>query len=66
MLTTLSSLSEAQIEAIRQLEQEMGKTILSFSGYELPPDELTPEELARIRELERQTGTMLVAVREGE
>lgn len=64
MLSTLSALTQSQIEEIRKLEQELGKTILSFSGCDASAEDLTPEELRRIRELEAQIGTMLVAVKD--
>ncbi|TCD48171.1 hypothetical protein [Chlorobium sp. N1] len=65
MLSTLSALTQSQIEEIRSLERELGKTILSFSGCDASAEDLTPAELERIRELEAQIGTMLVAVRSG-
>ncbi|ABB24944.1 hypothetical protein [Pelodictyon luteolum] len=63
MLPTLSALTQSQIEEIRSLERELGKTILSFSGCEASFEELSPGELERIRELEDRIGTMLVAVK---
>ncbi|KZK74887.1 MAG: hypothetical protein A3K90_10105 [Pelodictyon luteolum] len=63
MLPTLSALTQSQIEEVRSLERELGKTILSFSGCDVSPEVLTPGELEKIRELEDRIGTMLVAVK---
>ncbi len=64
MLSSLSQLTEQQIADIRSLEQKLGKTLLSFSTYEVVPDDLSPDELALLRGLEEKLGTMLIAVRE--
>ncbi|NTV02295.1 MAG: hypothetical protein HGB04_05850 [Chlorobiaceae bacterium] len=63
MLSSLSKLTPDQVEEIRSLEQKLGKTLLSFSGYDVAPDDLSPEELAMLKALEEKLGTMLVAVR---
>ncbi|NTU67820.1 MAG: hypothetical protein HGB02_02950 [Chlorobiaceae bacterium] len=62
MLSTLSKLTPEQVDEIRSLEQKLGKTLLSFSGYDVVPDDLSPEELALLKALEEKLGTMLVAV----
>jgi len=64
MLTSLSKLTSEQLAEIRALEEKLGTTLLSFSGYDIVSDELSEEELAMLRELEKKLGTMLVAVRE--
>jgi hypothetical protein len=62
MLSSLSKLTPQQLEEIRVLERELGKTLLSFSSYEVVTAELAESELSRVRELEEKLGTMLVAV----
>lgn len=63
MLSSLSKLTPEQIEEIRTLEQKLGKTLLSFSGYDVV-DSLSPDDLALLKALEEKLGTMLIAVRE--
>lgn len=64
MLTSLSKLTPEQLEEIRSLEQKLGKTLLSFSNYDVISEELGQEDLESLRALEEKLGTMLVAVRE--
>ena len=64
MLSSLSKLTPQQFEEIRSLEQKLGKTLLSFSTYDVVSDDLSPEELAMLKAIEEKLGTMLVAVRE--
>ncbi|NTW83434.1 MAG: hypothetical protein HGB36_08725 [Chlorobiaceae bacterium] len=64
MLSSLSKLTPAQLEAVRALEKEIGKTLLSYSGYDVVADDLAAHELEKVRELEKTLGTALVAVRE--
>ncbi|MCE1273755.1 MAG: hypothetical protein HGB01_07910 [Chlorobiaceae bacterium] len=64
MLSSLSKLSPQQIEEIRSLEQKLGKTLLSFSSYDVVSENLSPEELQMLKALEEKLGTMLIAVQE--
>jgi len=64
MLSSLSKLSAEQLEEIRSLEQKLGKTLLSFSEYDVVSDDLSEGDLATLKNLEEKLGTMLVAVRE--
>jgi hypothetical protein len=63
MLSSLSKLTAVQIEEIRALEKELGKTLLSFSSYDVLSDDLTGEELRKVKALEERLGTMLIAVK---
>ncbi len=63
MLSSLSKLTPEQIAEIRSLEQKLGKTLLSFTGYDVV-DDLSAEDLTLLRALEEKLGTMLIAVRE--
>lgn len=64
MLSSLSKLTPEQLEEIRSLEQKLGKTLLSFSTYDVVSDDLSESDLATLKALEEKLGTMLVAVRE--
>ncbi len=64
MLSSLSKLSPEKLQEIKALEKEMGKTLLSYSNYDVVSENLTEEELRRVRELESRLGTALVAVKE--
>ncbi|NTW50374.1 MAG: hypothetical protein HGB19_11725 [Chlorobiales bacterium] len=63
MLSSLSKLAPEQIEEIKKLEKEIGKTLLSFSKYDVVSDDLTEDELRKLKALEQKMGTTLVAVR---
>lgn len=63
MLSSLSKLTPEQLEEIRSLEQKLGKTLLSFSTYDVVSDDLNPDDIAALQALEEKLGTMLVAVR---
>ncbi|MGC8774908.1 MAG: hypothetical protein ACP5R6_06580 [Chlorobaculum sp.] len=63
MLSSLSKLTPEQLEEIRSLEQKLGKTLLSFSAYDVVSDDLSEADLATLKALEEKLGTMLVAVR---
>jgi len=63
MLSSLSKLTPEQLEEIRSLEQKLGKTLLSFSTYDVVSDDLSESDLATLKALEEKLGTMLVAVR---
>ncbi|ACD91513.1 MAG: hypothetical protein HGA81_08940 [Chlorobium limicola] len=62
MLSSLSKLTAEDLAEIRKLEQDLGKTLLSFSGYDVIAGNLSDDELLRVRELEKKIGTALVAV----
>jgi hypothetical protein len=63
MLSSLSKLTPEQLEEIRSLEQKLGKTLLSFSSYDVVSDEMSEADLATLKALEEKLGTMLVAVK---
>ncbi len=64
MLSSLSKLTDEQLKEIRVLEKSIGKTLLSYSSYDVVAENLTEEELGKVHELEKMLGTVLVAVRE--
>ncbi|NTV67851.1 MAG: hypothetical protein HGB06_09275 [Chlorobaculum sp.] len=63
MLSSLSRLTPEQLEEIRSLEQKLGKTLLSFSSYDVVSDDMSEADLATLKALEEKLGTMLVAVK---
>ena len=50
------------LQAITDLEKEMGKTFVAFSSYELKPSALSAEEVGKIEEIEKKIGVSLVAL----
>ncbi|ANT65990.1 hypothetical protein [Prosthecochloris sp. CIB 2401] len=64
MLSSLSKLSPEELEEVRELERELGKTLLSYSSYDVVAEDLSEDELVRVRALEAKLGTALVVVRE--
>ena len=63
MLCSLSTkLEEKEIKAIKDLERELGKTLLAFSCYPVDAASINTEELAKIEKVETDLGISLVAV----
>ena len=62
MLCSLSTLGVPQLDAIHQLEKELGRPVLAFSCHAIEPAELSEAQLAKIQELEDRLGLSLVAV----
>ncbi len=64
MLCSLATkLDEKSLIAIRDLEQELDKTLLAFSCYPLNPAEITKDQLAKIQKVESNLGISLVAIK---
>jgi hypothetical protein len=63
MLSSLSTkLGEKDLNVIKALEKELGKTLLAFSSYPVDPAEVDKEQLAKIQNIESQLGVSLIAV----
>ena len=62
MLCNYSNLKSADIEAIKNLESKLAKTLLAVSCHEVKPAALKEDELSEIRNLESKIGVALVAV----
>ncbi len=63
MICSLSSnLKETDVEQIKQLESELGVTVLAFSCHDFKPTELDKVSLDKIQSLEKNLGISLVAV----
>jgi hypothetical protein len=63
MICSLASLKDENLETIRSYEKQTGKTLLAFSCSDVNAEELSGEELAKIKELEGRLGMVLVAVK---
>ncbi len=62
MLWGFSALKDEYIKAINELEEQLGVTLLAFSGINIKNAELTKEDLLKIKGLEEKLGLSLVAV----
>jgi len=62
MLCSYSKTESVDLKAIQGLEKDLGKTLLAFSCQDIKPAEVKDEELARINELEKKLGVVLVAI----
>ncbi len=62
MLSSLSSLDDAGLEKIKSLEEDLGKSLLSFSCHEVSPADLDDSDLEKVKSLESSLGVSLVAV----
>jgi hypothetical protein len=58
----IANLDEAEVERIRQMEEQLGTLILALEPH-YPPAELTSEQLDRLRALEQELGVVLIAYR---
>jgi hypothetical protein len=65
VLYSISNLRDNQLEEIKSLEKELGKSLLAFSCFNVEPSELEDVELSKIRDLETRLGLALVAVTQG-
>jgi hypothetical protein len=62
MLCSLSNLKDQDVQQIRQLESELGITVLAFSCHDAEPAPLNKETLEKIQSMEDRLGLSLVAV----
>lgn len=63
MLCSIANdINNETLQAIIDLEKELGKTLLAFKCHDLAPTLLTSEELSRVEEVEKKLGVSLVAV----
>ena len=60
---TLADLSDDSLDAIKQLEAELGTPLIAVSELSVAPAEIAPDALGKISELEKEVGAVLVAVR---
>lgn len=62
MVCTLSNLNEEQLREIQDLENELGRSLLAFSCFDLQPAHLDAGSVQRIQRLEKDLGVALMAV----
>lgn len=63
MLCSLSTkLTEKELSAIKDLERELGKTLLAFTCHKVDPAEINDEQLAKLQKVENELGISLIAV----
>lgn len=63
MLCSLANnMKEDSLQAINDLEKDLGKTLLAFRCHDLKHTLLSSEELAKVEEVEKKLGVSLVAV----
>ncbi len=56
MLFNVAALENDKLESIKQLEQEVGKTLIAFSSYDLDAAQLSEDALGKIKEAEGKLG----------
>lgn len=61
MFCSASQLDDGKLDAIRELEQELGKTIVAYSCTNPEPGDLSQAELMKIKALEDKLAVTLVA-----
>ena len=65
MLCSLSTkLDDKALQAITDLEKELGMPLLAFSCHDFQPAQVQSDQLTKIQALENQLGLSLVAVRD--
>ncbi len=63
MLCSISTnINESTLQAIKDLEKDLGKTLLAFTCHDVKPSILTGEELNKIKDIEKNLGISLIAV----
>ncbi len=58
----IAKLDEPTLDKIRVMEEELGAPILALEPY-LPAAALTPDQVARLQQLEKELGVILLAYR---
>ena len=63
MLCSISNLKDHDVDQVKQLEAELGVTLLAFSCHDTEAALLEKETLEKIQAAERKLGLSLVAVK---
>ncbi len=58
----IAQLNDAQLKALRELEERHGVRVLAFEDMPVEPEPVDEQALEDIRETEEKTGLTLVAV----
>lgn len=63
MLCSIATqINESTLQTIRNLEKELGATLLAFRCHNLKPTALSNDKLQKVQEIESKLGISLVAV----
>ena len=62
MLSRLSNLGEKDRQSVKDLEGELGVTVLAYSMHDFKPASLSEDQLLKIQALENELGVFLVVV----
>jgi hypothetical protein len=63
MLCSIAThMNESTLQTIKELEKDLGKTLLAFKCHDLRPSMLSAEQLRKLQEIENNLGISLVAV----
>ena len=62
MLPSLSNLEEKSLQSIKNLEGELGSTVLAYSIHDFKPANLSEDQILKIQALETELKVALVAM----
>jgi hypothetical protein len=63
MICSIGKIEQRELEEIKSLEKELGKTVLAFQcSSDIQPARLSDSQLQRLREIEEKLSLSLVAV----
>lgn len=63
MMCTLSTLDANKADALKKMEQQMGKTLLAYSCNPTEPAALSDNEVKQLQDFEQKLGLVLIAVK---
>jgi hypothetical protein len=63
MICSLARLDEKQLEAVRKLEEKLGKVFLAFACADIDTDEMSEEQLSELKKTEDELCLSLLAVK---
>ena len=58
---TYATLDSGKLEKLQETETQLQRTLLAYDCRNMQPAELSPEQLKKIQELEKELGTLIVA-----
>ncbi len=61
-LFSLAGLGREQLQQVKSLEKQLGRTILAFQGHDAKPAELSAAQLETLKQAEGRLGLTLIAV----
>ncbi len=62
MICSYDAVDDKKINALQEVEKDVGKVLLAINCQEFKPAELTPEQLDRVQALEKELGMVVIAV----